>query len=79
MSATNAKKPRLIIEDDDEEDIVKTDDDIEELVKNLSNNFTAIVSRDIIANTQSWIGVTMVLETDGQKKSSITPLLQMKR
>jgi hypothetical protein len=48
MSATiRAKKAGLIIEDDDEEAKV-TDTDIEELVKNLSNNFTAIISRDII-------------------------------
>jgi hypothetical protein len=51
MSATNAKKPRLIIEDDNHEEIIKvidTDADIEELVKNLSNIFTEIISRDIL-------------------------------
>jgi hypothetical protein len=52
MSATNAKKPRLIIEDDDEEEIIKTDEDMEELVKNLSNNFTEIINRDILRKYQ---------------------------
>jgi hypothetical protein len=48
MSATIRKKSGLIIEDDDEEEIINTDDEIEELVKKLSNNFTAIINRDTL-------------------------------
>jgi hypothetical protein len=79
MSATIRKKGGLIIDDDGEEEIIKTDDEIEEVVKKLSNNFTSIINRDTLRKYPKLDWGDNGIGDRWAKKSSTTPLLQMKR